>query len=88
MIRDLAHQREIADWHRQYEEKKRLCAESEKRRQAEIHKREMELQRCNALVKEASDWQNAKLIHNYLAHLDSTTHELGKTVPENSDFIR
>ncbi len=56
-------------WHREREEEAQRRAEQERLRQEETRKIEEERQRAARLIREATDWQTANLVRQYVAHV-------------------
>lgn len=77
------HSRELEKWHRNFEEQNRLRDEAEKLRQAEVKRLADEAQLQADLLKEASNWNNAQLLRNYITHLDEM---VSKTSIKNERF--
>ncbi len=59
------------EWHRQYEEQKRLEEEARKRKAKEI-------KRFKKLKSEAKRWNQANIIRKYIAYIESQTDEVNK----------
>jgi hypothetical protein len=71
VIRSKAKHREWAEWRRKCAEENRQREEREKVRLEALRLQEIESQKRKELLKEANDWQSAKLIYEYVAHFDA-----------------
>lgn len=74
--------REREAFERRYQEEQRRAAEAEERRLAAVARREAELKKRAQLIEEARSWQTAKLIREYLAHL-----ETGEATGRSEDWV-
>lgn len=71
VVKSRVKSRELMEWRRKRDEEDRQHEEREKIRQEALRLQEIESQKRKDLLKEANDWQNAKLIYEYVTHFDT-----------------
>ena len=86
IVRSRERRRESKDWEERCEEDRRQRDEAERQRQEIAAAREAERRRRYWLLKEVRNWETAKLLRAYIAHVERLPSE--EAGPRNAEWCR